>query len=158
MAEETCVSQTSSVVREREGPKKLHRDRGPLALSGPVSGPLQLVALPSTAPCGPRAGSCARLKCNQWRLNPVPHNQPEPPHNHCHAVKTRKTHQSSLRIQVLSHGHQVCRHLRPLQKHPCPLSSCFEAKKNLPKFSHMSMRLAAEVTKFSSYDYGYSTD
>ena len=114
----------------REGPKKLHRDRGPLALSGPVSGPLQLVALPSTAPCGPRAGSCARLKCNQWRLNPVPHNQPEPPHNHCHAVKTRKTHQSSLRIQVLSHGHQVgiWGHVKKIL---APYCRAFEAKKNV---------------------------
>ena len=107
MASETCVSQTSSVVQEREGgaAKKLHREAP--GAQWPSGGPLQLVALPSTAPCGPRAGSCARLKCNQWRLNPVPHNQPEPPHNHCHAVKTRKTWQSSLRIQVLSHGHQV---------------------------------------------------
>ena len=132
MAAETCVSQTSSVVREREGPKKLHRDRGPLALSGPVSGPLQLVALPSTAPCGPRAGSCARLKCNQWRLNPVPHNQPEPPHNHCHAVKTRKTWQSSLRIQVLSHGHQVGirGHVKNIL---APLLLCFWSQEEPPK-------------------------
>ena len=101
------VKRQVSRGREREGgaAKKLHREAP--GAQWPSGGPLQLVALPSTAPCGPRAGSCARLKCNQWRLNPVPHNQPEPPHNHCHAVKTRKTWQSSLRIQVLSHGHQV---------------------------------------------------
>ena len=124
------VKRRVSCRRGREGgaAKKLHREAP--GAQWPSGGPLQLVALPSTAPCGPRAGSCARLKCNQWRLNPVPHNQPEPPHNHCHAVKTRKTWQSSLRIQVLSHGHQVGI-WGQVKNILAPYCRAFEAKKNV---------------------------